>query len=117
MTPRMLLALSLAACTHDGGPTGDDTDGGAPPATWSGGVHPLLVEACRGCHQGSVPMALSGDPATDYDTVLPYTDTGDPEGSTLYEAATGLAHATVFPVGSAEAEVLRSWMAAGARED
>ena len=120
MTPRMVLALWLAAaCTpeRDTGPADTDADTDADPATWSGDVHPVLTTSCQRCHQDTRPMALTGDPAVDYDTVLPYTDVADPAGSTLYEAATGLAHAEILPEGSEEAGALLSWMAAGARED
>jgi len=130
MTPRIVLGLWLAAACTPRGDTGPaetdadadadtdaDTDADADPATWSGDVHPVLTDSCMGCHQDAMPMALTGDPAADYDTVVPYTDVADPSGSTLYEAATGIAHAAVLAEGSAEAGALLSWMAAGARED
>ncbi|MBN1336785.1 MAG: hypothetical protein JXB39_12580 [Deltaproteobacteria bacterium] len=118
MTPHMVLALWLApACAPEGdsGPAGADT--GHRPATWSADVHPILTTSCQGCHQGAMPMALTGDPASDYDVVVPYTNVADPERSTLYEAATGLAHASVLAEGSEAAQAFVSWMAAGARED
>ena len=118
MTPRMILLLGLAgACAPDEDTAPAHTDTDADAATWSGDVHPVLTASCQGCHEGVMPMALTGDPATDYDTVLPYTDVEDPEGAALYQAATGLAHAAVLVEGSPEAGALRSWMAAGARED
>ncbi len=113
------LACRYSASIEDSSDTsGDSTvetgDSNGEP-TFSGDVHPMLWESCGGCHLPAFAvMALTGDPAEDYDIIMPYVDVVNPMASLLLTKATGVQHEKIWEVGGNEFETTIAWIENGA---
>ena len=100
----------------DGGTS--DSDGGS---SFASTVFPILTTRCTTCHgSGGVATGsafhLSGDAATDHDTVLGLVNVASPAGSTLLTEATGNSHGggAVIAVGSDDYNTILAWITGGA---
>lgn len=131
--PRGAFSLILAVLAGCGGfrrgESWDDTTSTGPGTGTSGGdaptfaadVHPLLVDACGGCHApgasaGDTGLVLTGDAGDDLAGVLDLVDLDQPGQSRLLTKAAGMAHVggALFSAGSPEHDLIVAWIAAGA---
>ncbi|MDH5673675.1 MAG: hypothetical protein OEZ06_16080 [Myxococcales bacterium] len=120
--PALLLTLSGCGELERGRPSDRprDCDASAAAPDFGTRVHPLLLEACQGCHGGSGPTAssalvLGGDVDVDYGEIVKLIDTTAPAQSILLTKATASSHGggTVFLVDSARYNTVLAWIEAG----
>jgi len=108
-----------ASPVADAGAGAEAGEGGA--ASFAASVHPLLLDACGGCHAagkeaGDTGLLFSGDAAADVVQVQKFIDTGAPSSSRLVAKMTGNGHqgGTVFAPGSPEYTIVLAWIQGGA---
>lgn len=126
----LTLAATVAACggfeRGDPSPEDDSTDGDASGDADGGqsfatSVFPILSARCTACHGpggvgASSQMRLSGDTATDYETVLALVDVRSPANSRLLQEASGQGHGggTVLASDSTDYRTVLAWITGGA---
>ncbi|HSI05318.1 MAG: hypothetical protein ACAI38_17275 [Myxococcota bacterium] len=126
-----LMLLGLVACGgfERGDPSPDDMSGGDGDtsgdddggSSFASSVLPILMARCGSCH-GSGGLAagsayhLSGDAATDHDTVLALVNVASPATSTLLREATGESHGggAVIATSSDDYSTILAWITEGA---
>jgi mono/diheme cytochrome c family protein len=123
----LLCGLWLGACAgFDRGdpafdepvPDAGEADGDRP-ADFAA-AHSVLIDRCGGCHtQGgaaATPIALTGEPADDHETIVAHHKPNDPGTSRLLSKARGEGHGggPVLDRNSPDYVTLRDWIAAGA---
>jgi hypothetical protein len=81
-------------------------------------VAPLLKNACADCHSGAKRKA--GLDVTSYDSLMKFVKAGAPEQSKLHKAMLGKGAKLMppkNPLPKDDVEVIRAWIAAGAKKD
>ena len=93
-----------------------------PPAakavSYKTDVAPLLKSACADCHSGAKRKA--GLDVTSYDSLMKFVRPGSPEQSKLHKSLIGKGAKLMpprNPLPKDDVEVLRAWIAAGAKKD
>lgn len=109
------------AASPDGGSDADAGDGGAGGLSFTRGVHRVLLDGCRRCHQatgmaGDTGLVLTGDPTIDREVSLKFVNREQPPSSRLLSKASGIGHGggTVYAAGTDEYETILRWITQGA---
>jgi hypothetical protein len=122
----LLIAACVAACADfsrgDPAAPGDVTgDGAGAVLSFATEVHPILMTRCQTCHRpagvaGSTDLVLTGAADADLDAVLALISEENPDSSPILQKGSGHSHGggTPLPQGSADYDIVREWIAAGA---
>jgi hypothetical protein len=86
--------------------------------SYSKAVAPLLKDACANCHSGVKRKA--GLDVTSYDSLMKFVKAGDPAASKLHKSVTGKGAKPMppkNPLADDQVQLIRDWIAAGAKKD
>jgi mono/diheme cytochrome c family protein len=86
--------------------------------SYSKAVAPLLKDACASCHSGAKRKA--GLDVTSYDSLMKFVKAGDPANSKLHKSLTGKGGKLMppkNPLADDQVELVKAWIANGAKKD
>ena len=119
MSLRLMLSICMgfACLIAASSSTGSKAEEKKAPS-YSKDVAPLLKDACASCHTGVKRKA--GLDVTSYDSLMKFVKAGDPGNSKLHKSLTGKGGKPMppkNPLADDQIELVRAWIANGAKKD